>query len=247
MMGGILHDAGYFTGPDLYPPREGNPKGFFESPRINRINELILEKYDPGRNKTFFPFVRHLRRYGINNLCFGQRWLSSIPLDTAIECSDSKILNEIEQVVCHQPFAYKDPRFSYTLPVWQPFLDDDTLFICIFRSPDSTIQSIIKECRNAPNLKRFEISTDQACEIWSNMYSHILKKHATPGKMFFVHYLQILRGEVFSALSDFLETPLRSDFVDPSLNRTPPRSENQYAPHVRDIYVELCKRAGFVP
>ena len=97
MLGGILHNAGYFMGDNLYPPSISNPKGFFENPRINRINELILSKYDinpysflkgllcatigrldyvKGLKKPLFKSITKRTIYYPGNL---QRWLMSIP------------------------------------------------------------------------------------------------------------------------------------------------------------------------
>jgi hypothetical protein len=42
MVAGTLAGAGWFVGARPYAPRSSNPKGFFESPDVNGVNELIL-------------------------------------------------------------------------------------------------------------------------------------------------------------------------------------------------------------
>ncbi|RME58681.1 sulfotransferase family protein, partial [Candidatus Parcubacteria bacterium] len=49
MVAGTLAKAGYFMGTQFVPPRESNPKGFFEDHEINDINEAILKKVVPHR------------------------------------------------------------------------------------------------------------------------------------------------------------------------------------------------------
>ena len=88
-MGGILHQAGYYMGEDLYPPRHSNPKGFFENAVINGINERILAASDMVIRKpesdvyeeSWSPFKPN----------FGQRWLSWIDPDAEISCEDEEV------------------------------------------------------------------------------------------------------------------------------------------------------------
>src|ERR1700726_1587163 len=46
---GLLAGSGYFMGDHLYPPSEGNPKGYFEDQDVNAINEDLLEPVIPAR------------------------------------------------------------------------------------------------------------------------------------------------------------------------------------------------------
>ena len=109
MMGGILNDAGYFMGDDLYPGRDSNPKGFFENAEINEINEKILEHYDSkvAKLKRFL-----FKKSTIEAPSYGQRWLSSISIKTKVNFINSELSERIENAVKQQPFGYKDPRFS---------------------------------------------------------------------------------------------------------------------------------------
>ncbi len=130
LMGGILHQAGYYMGEELYPPRHSNPKGFFENAFINGINERILAKYDyavlhndiPVLGKTCSPY----------NPGTGQRWLTYIPENVNIAKLDELSEVEIKKAVSIEGYAYKDPRFNYTLGLWNKYIDKDTYFyLCI--------------------------------------------------------------------------------------------------------------------
>ncbi|NIM13857.1 MAG: hypothetical protein GTO45_17575, partial [Candidatus Aminicenantes bacterium] len=50
----------------------------------------------------------------------GQGWLISLSGQTDIDNRGPhpEIENRMKAAVSRKPFAYKDPRFSYTLPAW---------------------------------------------------------------------------------------------------------------------------------
>jgi hypothetical protein len=242
MVGGILHDAGYYMGNHLYRPRNSNPKGFFESPVINRLNEAILSIYD---RKIVPGFLRKAWKRTVYCPGIGQGWLYSIPADTQINRLTKRIKRGIQKAVSRRPFAYKDPRFCYTLPVWADFLDDSTVFICIFREPGVTVESTMKECRSVPYLKNLRIDEEKAFEVWINMYSHVLEKHCnTYDNFFFVHYDQVYGGSAIERLSHLLGAPLTGFFVDKQLKRTRADMSADVPPEARRIYSELCRLAG---
>src|SRR5215216_738086 len=67
---GLLARAGYNCGEDLLPPDDGGPAGFFESRRINAINETLLAPHDDD----------FLDRRGYSRpLRDGERWLAVLP------------------------------------------------------------------------------------------------------------------------------------------------------------------------
>ena len=118
LMGGLLYHAGYFLGNHLHPARATNPKGFFEDVVINRINELILENFDNSIIRPDYP--RYSKPYSPYSPGHGHRWLSLIKPGTLISCNNKEIIKQIiDAIDFKQPLAFKDPRFNYTLPVWQ--------------------------------------------------------------------------------------------------------------------------------
>jgi hypothetical protein len=265
MIAGILHKAGYFMGDNLYPPRTANPKGFFENWEINEINEKILEKYTKKESPLLHrlnKIVKRLKKVKYLKHVFphvkttvyspgkGQAWLFSLSSRTGIDhtAPHPEIEKRIKAALSRKPFAYKDPRFSYTLPVWAKSLDKGTVLVCIFREPDVTVESILKECRSIDYLEDLKIDREKAYEVWLNMYSHILEKHRPGFRQFdfiFIHYEQVYDGSALNRLSAALGVPLGSDFVDKQLKRTRPAPGERVPQKARQIYSQLCSLAGY--
>jgi hypothetical protein len=147
MVAGALSGAGYFMGEKMLQPTPRNPKGYFESEVIEIINEDILKTIVPRRPLGI------LGNFKKNRPREAQYWLARVPLNTKIRCSED-IPSRIESCIQKQPFCFKDPRFSYTLPIWKPFLKN-TVFICVFRHPAKTASSFIKILPEATSLKKF--------------------------------------------------------------------------------------------
>ena len=243
LMAGILHHTGYFLGDDLYPPRESNPKGFFENELINGINEKILEKFDYIRVKrNSEPILYNSSPF---NPIYGQRWMNYIEPETAISYSDEDTLNQIRSALSVPVFAYKDPRFSYTLPVWKPYLPKNVVYICMFRQPEITVESVLKDCLSRYKPDEFYITRELIYTLWYNNYQRILNSIScgTYPRMIFVHYEQLLSKDRFEMLSQELEVELDDKFISPELNRS--RSISDAPVNVLDLYSNLCELAGY--
>lgn len=244
MLGGILHQAGYYMGDKLHKPEISNPKGFFEWMTINRINEQILAAY--VKQGLTEKFLQTFLKKGtvFNPLGRNQKWLLSLPLEVEVSNHAPQVETDIKEVLAKEPFCYKDPRFSYTLPVWEKFLKPGTVFICVFREPDITVNSILKECHIREYLKSLYINRAMAYNVWFNIYSHILFKHAKHFENFiFVHYDQVYKGTAIPMLSEKLDISLKQDFVDKDLKRTVPGGP--IPGKVKDLYRRLCDAANY--
>lgn len=243
MLAGILHQAGYFLGDKLYPGRESNPRGFFEWGKINRINEDILSPYDrKGLYALFYEKI--IKQHTVFSPGKNQHWLLALPDKTAVSSHDPAIIKQIGQVVRREPFCYKDPRFCYTLPVWKAYLKPDTAFICVFREPGITVESILKECSTQDYLKDLHIDRRSAYRAWLCLHTHLLTRN-TDGwdNFFFVHYNQVYDGSAIEPLSRFLGVKLDAGFVDQALKRT--MSRHQPPARVMTIYRRLCGLAHY--
>lgn len=243
LMGGILFHSGYYLGDDLFPPRESNPLGFFETDMINEINEQILKPYDynelcpeqkrlEGLQSSFSPI-------------YGQRWLSYVEPETGILCSEKEVISRIKEVCSRTPFAYKDPRFSYTLPVWLEHLPADTVFICMFRQPGKTVRSVFGEHKTANYLTQFHIDEEIAYQLWYNCYRRIVDQliPMLGTRLNFIHYEQLLSGSVIPGLSDLLGHQLDTRFITKELNRS--KAVNEVPDNVLKLYGECLQLAGF--
>lgn len=203
MVAGILSNAGYYMGSNLIPPRAANPKGFFESPEINRkINEEILRG--------------HLPRF-----TDGQRWLGVLPRKVTFTKPKGVLDKRLRAAVSKTPFCYKDPRISYTLPIWQPYLEN-TKFICVFRHPASTALSIVKECLDAKYLQGLNMSRMRAYAVWVAMYDIIVHRHRHTGEWLFVHYDQVFFQKTLEKISTFLGAFVNADFPEKRFKKPVP-------------------------
>lgn len=228
-------------GNNLYPPRHSNPKGFFECETINSINEKILKPYDYYLGNEDFP--KWEKSYSPFYPGEGHRWISLIGDGTQIVSDDNTVFESIKNAVGISGFAYKDPRFNYTLDVWMPFLPVDCVFVCMFRNPSETVESVLKECASAEYLADFAIQRELAEELWFNSYQHLLRmvKKFSERSFLFVHYNQLLSGTVTEQLSTVLHTKISNHFAESLLYRT--RSRYIVPPKIREVYLELCDLA----
>jgi hypothetical protein len=227
MLAGMLSQAGYYMGEHLIPADAGNPRGYFEDDEINSINEALLA-----------PLTLHLAHPS-----YGWRWLASVQVGAAIDCPP-EIARRIGAQTAQSPFCFKDPRFCYTLPAWRPRLAD-TIYLCVFREPVRTAQSILKECREADYLQGLPMDFSGAVEVWTRMYRHILEVHRHAGEWLFFHYEQLFADASVRRLEAALGVEADRQFPDPALQRSPPVGEA--GTNALQTYEWLCELAHTGP
>ena len=243
MLSGILYEAGYYMGEELYIGRETNPKGFFECAMINYLNEDILRRYD-GVPTVYSGFKGPAALAGRHNPRAGQRWLCALGPEVRMETRSKEIHRRIREACSRTPFAYKDPRFSYTLPLWLPYLPPDAQLLCIFRDPGITVRSILKEAGSMAYLAGLKIDEEIAYEVYRLQYQRVLDLCDEVGeRLVFIHYDQVFDGSAVPRLSKRLGVKLSARFVDPRLKRTKP--EPGVPGNVSALYKALCARAGY--
>ena len=236
---GLLSQAGYFMGEELYPGDEGNPKGYFEDREVNAINEGLLAQLIPGP------------RYRLTDKLMGRprptarwfRWLAELRADQVVRCS-SKLAERIEVLMTHRPFCFKDPRFSYTLEAWRRYAPEAAM-ICVFRRPAASAASMVAEAaRDKLLVDGAPVEYARAIRVWRAVYGYTLDvQYPVGGDWLFVHYEQLMGGAAFPAIEQLLEVSVRRDFVDPSLRRSVDR--DVIPPEVESLYQRLCALAGF--
>lgn len=241
MFAGIMARSGYNLGEnaDYLGANRANPKGFFEDLEVNTINEDILKKSlfeIPERfRRKFFPFYTFYRA----------RWLACFPLYYNFR-ADESIRRRIKKATEIGPFCFKDPRFSYTLPVWKEHLGEHTRYLVVFREPSKTAQSIVRECRENRALRKLKMNEKRAMKVWLYMYCHILQNHASGDKKkwFFVHYDQAFDPEKMKQLENFTKTSLNMDFPVKKLSRSG-ESDMKVSIKLHEIYGRLNELAGY--
>jgi len=236
MTTGILAKSGYFHGNYvLNKGRINNPYGNFEDREVNYINEQLLSQVIPRPEMVNGVLSYRDRPTDM------QRWLSRVPVGTMIPPIAAYAEN-MHKLTSQKPFCFKDPRFSYTLPVWRPYLQD-TVFVCVFRNPHKTALSILKQIEDAPYLHGLEMDFAMALDVWIKMYSHILETHRHEGEWLFLHYDQALTDTGLDGLSEHTGASVDRNFPLKNLRRDyhkQPIPEDATA-----IYTQLCELAGF--
>jgi len=221
-------------GPRLHRPTASNPKGFFESRPINRLNDAIIRRVVPTRPPIIGRWT-HPQRLGRTHM-----WLASLEHPAPeLTCTEHQ-RKKMTAFVSRQPFAFKDPRFSYTLPVWRPVLGN-AAFICVFRHPGATARSILKELQR-PRYAGLTLTEETVLELYATMYEHILNKHRYHGDWLFLHFDQVIDHDGLERLSDFLDADVDTTFPESTLRRSQVgecRSNRALA-----VYTELCALAG---
>jgi hypothetical protein len=238
LLAGLFQDAGYFSGENLWPATVSNPLGYFEDVEINSINEDLLDKVVPWRPRgvigAAMPFRRSRTRYS-------QRWLAALPAGTVIP-SDGKLEIRMAAQASRRPYLFKDPRFSYTLSSWRPFLASDTVFLCIFREPRRTVNSILRILREERYLHDLRFSAAQAFDYWRATYESALKQRTlVPGEWLFIHYDELLRQRSLPAIERCLEARADLAMLKPGLSRS--TSEGSSIPAVDAVFQELLRLA----
>ncbi len=222
----------YNTGGPTHKADKFNAKGYFESNAINKINNDILWSC---------PHIKTTEG-------LAQGWLSVLDKDHIISYVSHGTENRIEQVIKEQPICLKDPRFSYTLPVWLRYLKDLKI-ICVFRHPKLAVQSILYHCENAEYLKgKIKINLDFCQKIWFSIYEYILNNYKTLDVLY-LSCNQMTSDSGRQRLSDFIGHEINKDFVDKELlhNSLNHLDFTRIDTGLMQIYNELCRLANYNP
>lgn len=237
MLAGGLHASGYHVGSKQYAPWDANPRGFFEDINVNRINETLLMQLFPAtwENSGRFPPITKWK--------FLWRWTQPI-MDTEVHFSVSRRLKrKMARCTRRHPYCLKDPRFSYTLDAWRDVLEKDApLYICMFRHPAETVDSLVRLAKNDEFLNAHTpISPEHGFRLWEAIYTHILERHARRGDWLFVEYAQANSPQVHDELERRLGTEIERDFWADELHRS--RPSEPVPESVWSVYQELRRRA----
>ena len=223
MLAGSIATAGYSIGGRGHAGNLGNPKGYFETREINNINDNML--FADSRSQ-FTQGSRH-------------GWLTRFPIGSIPRpLPDTE--SRIKAVTQTQPFCLKDPRFSYTLPIWQLYLPE-VQYICMIRHPGAVVNSMMQNCKTAPYLSKIQIDRWICYDIWRCMYAHILR-HAT-SEWIFLHYNQILHGNGLDVVESLLNIEVNKEFPTATLCRS--EQTNDIPGDIWHTYQLLCAKAKY--
>ncbi|MFO7534595.1 MAG: hypothetical protein R6X19_02755 [Kiritimatiellia bacterium] len=240
MVAGSLRNAGYNMGAGLKEGTPSNPLGYFESAEINDLNEALLAPVAAGLAG------RPVTAWKLPHPPLGtdQHWLACLPPEAGVP-SVPNLESSLAAAAARTPFCYKDPRFSYTLPVWRPHLaGPEAVYVCVFRQPGRTVNSILKDCGERDYLRGLPLPPAYLWQVWIQMYDRVVRVHRRRGKWLFLHYDQVAAGGGLRRLARFLEAPVDAGFPTPALNRS--RDRGNVPRQARVLYWKM-KMLSWLP
>lgn len=240
MAAGLFRESGAYMGENSYAPRPANRYGFYEDAQINLLNDQILRHMLMRRGRWLLwrfapPIHRHPQAL----------WLAAPRRSVAIDPAPA-VREAMRKHLSHEPFCLKDPRFGLTLPTWRPLLPRGTRFLVVFRDPDQTVDSMLREAREVAS--PLPLSAAWAYKAWYRMYHRLLhdfaRADAADASWLFVRYEQIASGVAIPALEAFAETELDHDHVRPDVRRSQRRAyDTPLAPLARRLFEKLVARS----
>jgi 2-polyprenyl-3-methyl-5-hydroxy-6-metoxy-1,4-benzoquinol methylase len=162
----VLNDCGLYLGPDqeLMKPNEDNREGFWENVRFVDLNEALLAALRGAWDRP--PVIEN-------------GW-EELP---EIEPLRERALELVAQFRPHEPWGWKDPRSSLTLPFWRRLLPDLTIVACV-RDPIEVADSLAA---------RGLLSQHEALELWLT-YNRRLVETVPLRELTVVHYDAFFRA-----------------------------------------------------
>lgn len=112
---GALHHLGIYMGSNFQKPNEANPKGYFEDPRILRINNDI-HHYSLNKHIDIENLIKSLRSF-----------------EELVNFNNHR----------YKVWGFKDPKFCLTVPHTKPITSTSSLIV-MKRDVDATVNSIVK-------------------------------------------------------------------------------------------------------
>lgn len=228
----LLYRLGLYLGKeeDLFAASSANEDGFWENGRLVGINEAILRAYESG-----WDLPPNLE----------QGWQRSERLASLHE-ETRRFLEGFEG---QEPWGWKDPRTSLTLPFWLELLPDTKVVVCL-RNPLEVANSL---------RKRGSASILFGLNLWK-IYNERLLETLEEGQYIVTHYesyfyrpqAEIRRVVDFLGMSasDQLISLVRSRVIRGLRHHVLTLDDlREFDPSGRigELYLRMCEEAGWDP
>jgi len=241
MVAATFRSSGAFMGDHLLPATPSNPHGYYEDRELNRLNNDLIRRL----------FGRPLLGWRIRGKFF--RTVYTVP--GAFFMAAPRVLrtiqltaNEIDRIRAftrREPFCYKDPRFSVTLPLWMPHLPSNVGFVVVFRDPMRTTESMIRDAREQyePPLP---VTQTWGFTCWWRTYSRLIVLSKSSPHWMFINYDAMLDRSANADLSEFASATLDFSQIDDRTSRSQKHEwpTSSIGQRCSDLYEELCTRAS---
>ncbi len=226
----LLRHCGLDLGPEdqLLKPQPDNPEGFFENFPLVILNDAILAELGGG-----WDLPPQVEPAAWSELA--ARWRD-------------RALAALTPLQRGEPWGWKDPRNSLTLPFWRALLPGLRPVICL-RHPREVVRSLY---RRSSSSEAFSLN------LWQHYYNSLLE-HTTAEQRLVTHYQSYFAdpvaelGRVVAWLGWPVEPALlvaacgdvKGELRHHEHNREPEAPE--LSPELGVIYARLCREAGPIP
>jgi hypothetical protein len=227
----LLYRCGLYLGKmkDLRAARSDNPEGYWEHRRLARLNERILESFGGG-----WDFPPPLE----------EGWQEDERL-SILKMKAKRMLSPFEG---HEPWGWKDPRNSLTLPFWTSLLPETKVVVCL-RNPLEVARSLHERGYSSPAF---------SFNLWIT-YNQRLLDALQEGCYIVTHYQAYFHRpqKELRRVLDFLELPASDQLIANACyttlkrdlrshhNRTQELLKSDSPPQLKDLYLGLCREANW--
>ncbi len=230
MIAKLLHEAGLYLGEesDLLPPTPDNPDGFWENVKFHDLNDEILNEFGGGWDDP--PSISH-------------EWNGKEGL-LRLKARAEVVLKEFRD---HEPWGWKDPRNSLTLPFWMRLLPEMKILICL-RNPLEVALSL--RARNF-------FSYSRSLTLWQ-IHNQLVLETTLPTNRLITHYDAYFlnpHAELRRILA-FLNIPASEEVITHCCSAakadlrhhrftTQQLLTADVSPDVLNLYMWMCDQAGW--
>lgn len=227
----LLYRCGLHLGgkEQLRGARADNPTGYWEHREIAAINEQVLKAYGGGWDLP--PPLKN-------------GWQEDARLDSLKNAADL-IIKDFEG---HEPWGWKDPRNSLTLPFWKSLLPEIKVIVCL-RNPLEVAHSLHK---------RGYSSYAFGFNLWLTYYERLLDE-LQDSQYVVTHYDAYFRRPRvhLRRVLDFLELSASEKTITQACSATLKKNLHHHnftthqllkseAPaNLKDLYLKLCTEANW--
>ncbi len=241
MVAATFRSSGAFMGDQLLPSTPSNPHGYYEDRGINRLNNDLIRRL---LGRPFLGWRIRQKVFRTVHTVPSAFFLAAPRRLREIRPTEDEV-NRMLSFTQREPFCYKDPRFSITLPTWLHYLPENAGFIVVFRDPMRTVESMLRDAKEQYD-PPLPITRNWAYVCWFRTYSRIITFSEKSQRWLFVNYDAILDRTATEGLSEFVMARLDFSQVDRRTSRSSIHDwpNSRIAQSCRDVYERLCKIAA---
>lgn len=238
-------EPGIFYGYDILEPTGDNPTGYYECEVVNTLNNILLRQMTGVSLLDVLPswlLPSVERRFSWVHRDTRSLWLARPKRQLRWRLSYD-IAHLMHRMARHQPFCLKDPRFTFTLPLWQPYLPDGVRFVVVFRHPVATVASIMRDAVALYGNRPLPVDRAWTIDHWKMVYENILQQRLEdPDKWMFIDFEQVKSGLSLDALGAFSDSTLDKTHLRVSASRTVELPRDMGS-ECEQLYSTLCRQA----